>query len=359
MVKAQKVMLKTQKHRIFKLGNERVKERQSYDHVGVKACLYKANNSRVEEKIIKARRAFNACAGIGIRKSGLTMLTCNIIYWSIVVPILTFGSEIWCLSEHDYGNLISFQRLIGKRIQRFPSRAQNSSSFFGLGWMRIPTYIVIKKLLFIMTFLRLKDNSIIKQVFIKRVQDFKSNRVICSENRFDSSTFEMLNAATKLGVFNMIYDMCIDNKPLLSKQKWSQCVWTKAWQIEDIYWSSTSILHKDNDLLVRTIVKNRYHSWWDMSDKYPHMIKICETMAKLVSHASKLKGDDLRLKQLLQSHKACSECDFFYLKEDLFHIVMQCLKNDPIRSRCMMHCINIMETYECYLLTTRVKPSIG
>ena len=45
-------------------------------------------------------------------------------------------------------------------------------------------------------------------------------------------------------------------------------------------------------------------------------------MAKLVSHTSKLKGDDLRLNSLQQSFKACSERDLF-LKEDLFHVVMQ------------------------------------
>ena len=44
----------------FKLGNDRVLEKQSYDHVGVKACLYKDDNPRVDEKIVKARRAFNA-----------------------------------------------------------------------------------------------------------------------------------------------------------------------------------------------------------------------------------------------------------------------------------------------------------
>ena len=53
------------------------------------------------------------------------------------------------------------------------------------------------------------------------------------------------------------------------------------------------------------------------------LTKICEIMAKLVSHASRLKGDDIRLKGLPLSHKACSNCDMF-VKEDLFHIVMQC-----------------------------------
>ena len=69
-----KMNLKNSKHRIFKLDNERVKRRLTYDHVGVKACLYKDKN-RVEEKITTARRAFNACSGVGIRKNGLTMST--------------------------------------------------------------------------------------------------------------------------------------------------------------------------------------------------------------------------------------------------------------------------------------------
>ena len=63
-------------------------------------------------------------------------------------------------------------------------------------------------------------------------------------------------------------------------------------------------------------------------------MRMCETMAKLVSHASRLKGDDIRLKGLVPSHKACSECDL-YLKEDLFHMVMQCPSFE--RTRCEMY----------------------
>ena len=124
------------------------------------------------------------------------MLTCNIIHWSIIViPILTFGSEIWCLSEHDYDSLISFQRLTGKQ-----------------------------------TLVRLKYCSIVKHVLLKRVQDFKNNRDACSKNKFASPTYEMLNAAIKLCVFNLIYDICINRIPLFSKRKWSWCIWAKTWQ---------------------------------------------------------------------------------------------------------------------------------
>ena len=91
--------LQNSQNRIFKLGNDRVFERNSYDHVGVKACLFTDDESRVKEKICKGRRALNASAGLGIRKNGLTLKTCSLIYWNIVVPIITFGCEIWYVSE--------------------------------------------------------------------------------------------------------------------------------------------------------------------------------------------------------------------------------------------------------------------
>ena len=39
------------------------------------------------------------------------MRTCNIIYWAIhvVMPILTFGCEIWHVTGNDYESLITFQ----------------------------------------------------------------------------------------------------------------------------------------------------------------------------------------------------------------------------------------------------------
>ena len=58
---------------IFKLGDERVNERVNYDHVGVRVCLYDDDVSGLEERVSKARRAFYAISGLGIRHCGLNM----------------------------------------------------------------------------------------------------------------------------------------------------------------------------------------------------------------------------------------------------------------------------------------------
>ena len=318
------------KQRVFKLGNARVSEKNTYDHVGVKAQLYKNDPTRVNEKIIKGRRAFNACAGIGIRKSGLTMMTCNLIYWSIVIPIITFGSEIWCLSDQDYDNLNSFQRCIGKRIQRFPPRTPNCTSFYGLGWTRITTYILVKKLLFALSILRMKHDNVVRKIFIERVYAFMQETLVGQKNNMCSPTFEIMNAAKRFGVSQILSEMCSGVKPIMTKGNWSKFIWEKAWYIEDLYWESTRMINKDMDLLSRVTNKVRYNTWWEISDRWPDTINVCETMSRLVSHASKLKTDDVRLKGLTPGHRMCAECDL-YIKEDLFHMVMQCPTTEEAR----------------------------
>ena len=85
------------KYRNLKIGSDKVKESTEYDHVGIKNCLFNNFMPRTEDRIRKGRRAFNAITCVGIRKRGLSMKVCARLFWSIIVPILTYGSEIWVL----------------------------------------------------------------------------------------------------------------------------------------------------------------------------------------------------------------------------------------------------------------------
>ena len=138
-------------HRRYLLGTERVKETNEYDHVGLKSCTRGKYSNRTLEKIKKGRKTLNAASGIGMKRGGLNMRACSFIFWSLIVPIVTFASELWVMGEEDIKLLDDFQIYCGRRVQRFTRNAPRESSYVGLGWMRLESFIAGKKLLFVRT----------------------------------------------------------------------------------------------------------------------------------------------------------------------------------------------------------------
>ena len=278
----------------------------------------------------KGRRALNASSGLGIRKNGLNMMSCNLIFWSVVMPILTFGSEIWVLSDKDRENLQNFQRYAGRRVQRFPQRSPNMTSFFGLGWIKISTYIMIKKALFIMTILRLETPNIIKEVFLLRLDKYFSDLRRSQQNFYNSPIFDILNSCQRLGILEMVVKMAKSILPLISNKSWSKIVWDKAWVLDDAYWESLSKTTNDSNILYKTIGAPRYLSWWQISDNLPIHTRMCESLARIVCKSSLLKSDDYSLKSLTPCNRVCNNCDM-YAKEDIKHLLMQCLATEDDR----------------------------
>ena len=209
------------KFREFKLGREKVVERVEYDHVGVKACTLVNDNSRVEEKIGKGRKVLNASSGLGIRKSGLTMKTCNMIFWTVVVPTLTFGCEIWPVKDKDVEKLQNFQRFAGRRVQRFPKRSPACTSYYGLGWLRIDTFIQVKKLLFLLTLISMDHGKRLYKIFVERVKKYLNDREECSINMVNSPIYELLNTGQRFGLLQIILEMSAGLIPCIGKKKWS------------------------------------------------------------------------------------------------------------------------------------------
>ena len=163
---------RNRQNRAFRLGPAKVDERENYDHVGIHAIIDSADISGIEERLSKARRTFNAVAGVGIRSNGLTMGTCSVIFWTVVVPAALYGSEAWILNAKSLAAIESFQMYICKRVQRFYSRVPNAPALYALGWMRLERYIEVKKLLFIRSIMTLDDQTLSKIVFCRHAKAF-------------------------------------------------------------------------------------------------------------------------------------------------------------------------------------------
>ena len=219
-------------HRHYLLGNERVKEAGEYDHVGLKTCTGGDNSNRTIEKIKKGRTTLNAASGIGLKRGGLTMRVCSFLFWSLIVPIVTYASELWVLKDEDVRLLDEFQRYAGRRVQRFPYHTPNETAFSALGWMRIENFIAAKKLIFMRTIAVMNEQSPVKNVVVMRCDAFMRNIEAGLENKFDSPVFSILKMAICFGIL----DKVINGTVFYNKRQWRDIIWQKAWSLEDEDW---------------------------------------------------------------------------------------------------------------------------
>ena len=338
------------KYREYRLGKERVKEKTSYDHLGLKSITTVNQSDRILEKVKKGRKVFNSASGLGLKPGGLTIRTCSLLFWSLIIPIVTYAAEMWLLGDNDVAILDAFQRYVGRRVQRFPPKSPNETSFSGLGWIRIELYVYIKKLLFVRTVAMLDDESIYKKIFIARSLQFDNNRDIGFENPNNSPCFDILKVAYLFQMYDDVMRM-ITGVVQYSKQMWRNLIWSRAWALENRDWAFRSEIFRAS-LTVKNLDNNvHYLIWWQLSDDNPAIIALCETMAKLVCKTSLLKADDYWLKNEVPSVRRCSECDMYRL-EDARHIILECPAFQDIRTE-MFHHISEIENRHGVRITNR------
>ena len=244
------------------------------------------------------------------------------IFWSMVIPIITFASELWVLSDEDVGLLEDFQLHAGRRIQRLHQKAPRETSYRGLGWLSIEMYIYIKKMLFIRTIAVLGEESVYKHVFVNRYIQYVNNRQIAKLNVLESPSFDILRIAEVFGL-HIEVDAMLRGTRYFSKNQWKKLVWTNAWALENRDWDIRSRLFKVTKFIDSTQDSIEMLVWWQLGDKSHEIMNCSESMVKLVCRASKLKSDDFQYKNDPTMRPYCDLCHNFAI-EDVEHMIMHC-----------------------------------
>ena len=206
--------------------------------------------------------------------------------------------------------------------------------------MRLERYVQVKKLLFIRSILILDDQSLSRKIFCERaVVIFVNERQLVDDTSL-SVVHDLRNTATLFNLLNEVKNMVLHGHRF-DKHTWKSRVWDRAWDIEDVYWQIQFNVCRSLDIISMTSQRGRYLTWWYLSDKYPRVMGMCKTLARLVCHASLLKADDVRFKRLNISDRVCTFCDL-YEEDNVRHLVMQCPMMQPERSK-MFREIRVIE----------------
>ena len=138
-------------------------------------------------------------SGMGVRRCSLTILTYNIIFWSVIVQNATYGCKLLIIFDKPIALLEEFQEYAAKNIQRFYSRAK-IWSFYTHGWAHLEHFIEIKKLFFIQNILSLEDNKPIKIVFWERAAVLFEYVDLWLNNINRGPVFDLLQTAISSGL---------------------------------------------------------------------------------------------------------------------------------------------------------------
>ena len=146
--------------------------------------------------------------------------------------------------------------------------------------------------------------------------------ILAALNEYDIPIFDQLNASVDTGLHDECMKM-IHNDQYYTKKQWKDIVWGAIWAMEDNDCERMYINGRDTPMLFKVLPKPYYLIWWLISDQFPKMMSMCEKMAALVSSSSKLKADDVKLKNSSFWSKVCTKCELG-ITENITHIIMQC-----------------------------------
>ena len=342
--------MRNSNHRIYKLGKDNIKEPINYDHLGLKNnCLWD-NRERTDEKISKGRKALNAASGLGLKPGGLSIKACGLLFWSMVIPIITFASELWVMDEYDVSKLENFQVYSGRRVQRFHQSSPRETSYVGLGWIRIEYFIYVKKLLFIRTIAVLKENSLYRKIFVERYATYLEDKTSANVNKYKSPTFDILRIAEYFGILNEVGSI-LAGTLFFTKKQWKDLIWSKAWCIERQDWCFRHILFKATCYLKIVLEPSYMLIWWELCDIYPVLIPYCETMVKLICGASSLKSDNYQYRSDNTRRVYCDLCQNLAI-EDIEHLIMQCPYLQDIRTKMFEDLSSVAIEYRTQVYNT-------
>ena len=223
-------------------GDSLLPETAHATHLGILQVASLKLSERVGERCQKAKNAFHAMVGYGVRPLALNPLTSISLYKKVVIPSALYGSEFWNnLTKTDADKVNRLQHYIVKRIQGFKTLTRSDMCESMLGLRKLCSEIDKRKLMFLHKILDLPSESVCQQLFYRRYFAYLNN----SQSIKLGFIPDICSLLAKYNIEHLLNNAVLLPGQIISKYSWKQTVHKAVNDFESVQWKRR--LNQDND----------------------------------------------------------------------------------------------------------------
>jgi len=209
----------------LKLSDYEISQVKMYKYLGIDLNENLNWKDHIERIYRQAKRRYFTMFSFNTHLQITTKAAVN-CYQMIIRPILEYGSEIWSSSRLE--RLEQFQREVGKRILRIPSKSTNEAVLGELGWVELADRVERAKL---RLFKQIVDSE--ERNIAQRILDYRMKNGYIYQQSFGKSVHKILmtwkldELTARLTTVEEWRNICTTIGRQRAEQKWKEKMNTK------------------------------------------------------------------------------------------------------------------------------------
>ncbi|MCG8048788.1 MAG: reverse transcriptase family protein [Candidatus Thiodiazotropha taylori] len=263
--------------RQWALGEATINENVLYKHLGIYMNKYLSLDDSIKEAASKLKGTFLSLVNSGIHEGGLNPISSKRIYKSVVIPKALYGCELWnSLLPKHVCILEKAHRFCVKFMQSLPRHTKTDVALILLNIRSIEYDIDYRKLIFFGQLCNLPHQYCVKEFFIHRLVDYKSNAGIVKG--FLPDIYRILGKYSLLEPLNRF----LSDGVFMSKQAWKHAVRENMKRDNDLQLQLKTENSESLQSVTRIAQVNKEFILWEISREYPKYLPFIQKAVRML-----------------------------------------------------------------------------
>ena len=303
----------------LRLGSHELEVVGSDKHLGIPLSPSKSTlDTYICGLVSKGRRCFYASLSLGNRFNPVPPLILSRLYWSIVIPSMTYGLELVNLSHGAEWALEAAHLSMARVIQGLPTQTSRPAILAPLGWWSIHALLAYRRMVLLWRVLLLPSSSFSKIVLVFRICEFVKSGTLGDHY---GPVMLCIASLKEYGLLSYVLN-CVRTGILCSISEWKMRVRIRVCTIEyNKHITMKNMYKKLNIYNLCTL--NFVWPWWVFAGQYPKYTRKCKTILRILVGEHCLASNPGSQKYQLNKSKLCQMCNT-YAVDDAPHFLFAC-----------------------------------